>query len=249
MGNYIIWYKTRLARLNSRAIQILMITTSKAYTSNWCVTTSVDWNSGNIYPLTPSTCIAWPFVRFKSEDFVDKKDSSSTISLSYLETWGYSWFSSISPHDWVVPKWHILALCKVSTMGVLLLFTGSIMTMLLLIQGVVFICFSIDFIRGVVDRSLGCKVHYCINGLSDEKEVDKASTTNIPLDNRDTQFPSWTLDVMPYTKSELSMTEGLFTSLELTESQYYDKIDTSMLFVESWFTYSNHCSHHFWVTK
>nr|CAN70857.1 hypothetical protein VITISV_022427 [Vitis vinifera] len=105
--------------------------------------------------------------------------------------------------------------------------------------GVVFICFSIHFIRGVVDMSLGCKVHYCVNGLSDEKEVDKASTTNIPLDNRDTQFPSWTLNVMPYTKSELSMTEGLFTSLELTESQYSDKIDTPMLFVGRCYVYFN----------
>lgn len=30
--------------------------------------------------------------------------------------------------------------------------------------------------------SLGCKVHYCVNGLSDEKEVDKVSTANVSLD-------------------------------------------------------------------
>ena len=135
MRNYIIWYKTRLARLNSRVVHIPMITTPNAYTSDCCVTTSMDWNSDHIYPLTPSNCIALPFVRFNSGDFVGEKDYSSTISLSYLETWGCNWFSSISPHDWVVPKWHILVLCKVSTMGVRLLFIGSTMTMLLLIQG------------------------------------------------------------------------------------------------------------------
>ena len=36
--------------------------------------------------------------------------------------------------------------------------------------------------KGVVNMSLGCKVHYCVNGLSDEKEVDKVSTANVSLD-------------------------------------------------------------------
>ena len=36
--------------------------------------------------------------------------------------------------------------------------------------------------KGVVDMGLGCEVHDCVNGLSQENEVYKVGTTNISLD-------------------------------------------------------------------
>ena len=36
--------------------------------------------------------------------------------------------------------------------------------------------------KRIVNMCLGCKVHYCINVLCDQEEVDKISTGNIALD-------------------------------------------------------------------
>ena len=47
--------------------------------------------------------------------------------------------------------------------------------------GVVFICFSIDFIRGVVDMGLGCKVHIVSMDLVMRRKLTKPALLIFPL--------------------------------------------------------------------